>query len=165
MKSRVKIMALPLIKQGNIDGFNGINKADFKIKRGVYTTEDINEGEVVLILTGEYHHHPSRTTIQIGEKHIDSKMGGYINHSCDPNTMILCHIRDMQLNERYVPIQVGIKGTLTSFIIGQPKPVVVANKKISKGTEITFNYKTTETLLAEPFKCKCGAEKCVGYIE
>jgi hypothetical protein len=165
MKSRVEVKALPLVKQGNIQGFNGIHKDDFRTNYGVYTNEDINEGEIVLILTGEYKHHPSRATIQIGEKHIDSAIGGYINHSCDPNTMILCRLRDMQLRERYVPIQVGIKGTLTSFIIGQPMPVVVASKKIFKGAEITFDYKTTETLLAEPFKCKCGAENCVGYIE
>ncbi len=158
MQSRVEVQLNEIDK-----GFPGVSAEDFHY--GVYATEDIKEGEVVLILTGKYLHHPNRTSIEIGEKHLDSPIGGYINHSCDPSCVILCHLRDMQLNERYVPIKVGIKGTLTSFIIGQPKPVVVAQKTIFKGQEITFDYKTTETLLAEPFECKCGAKNCKGYIE
>lgn len=42
---------------------------------------------------------------------------------------------------------------------------IVAFKCIEAGDEITIDYKRTETTLAEPFDCKCGAKNCRGRIE
>ena len=182
MKSKVQ---MEVINPEIITGYNGINEKDFLLAQakmtdlnydgnypetknplyhGVVAKQNINQGEVVLELTGEWKHKPSRTTIQVGEKHIDSKIGGYVNHSCEPTCAVLVKIKDMTFKEQYVPWRVGVKGTLTSMIIGEPKPVMVAVKPILKGEEITFNYNQTEECLAEPFDCMCGSEKCMGKI-
>lgn len=166
--------------------FNGIKETDFALEQakitdlnydgnypapvvdrifyGVYAKEDINEGEVVHELEGIWQHEPTRHTIQFREKHLDSAIGGYINHSCDPTCSILIRITDMSFKQQYVPAYVNVKGSLTSMIISEPTPVVVANKQIFAGQEITFNYNTTEDLMKEPFNCACGSENCIGKV-
>ena len=42
---------------------------------------------------------------------------------------------------------------------------LVAWKCIAAGEEITIDYKRTETKLAAPFDCECGAKNCRGRIE
>ena len=166
--------------------FNGIKEKDFGLEQakitdlnydgnypapvvdrifyGVYAKEDFSEGHLIHELEGTWRHKPTRHSIQIGEKHLDSAIGGYLNHSCDPNASILIQLQDMSFKKQYVPSYVGVKGTLTSMIISNPKPVVVANKPIFAGQEITFNYNSTEDLMAEPFDCNCGSENCLGKI-
>ena len=191
MKSKVTVK---IMNPETVTGYNGINEKDFLLAQakmtdlnydgnypvskveetgdfthsplyhGVVAEQNIEQGEVVLELTGEWKHKPSRTTIQLGEKHIDSGIGGYVNHSCEPTCAVLVRIKDMTFKEQFVPWKVGIKGTLTSMIIGEPKPVLVAVKPILKGEEVTFNYNQTEECLAEPFDCICGSEKCMGKI-
>ena len=131
---------------------------------GTFAKEDFKEGQVVHTLTGDWLHKPTKATIQFGEKHLDSAIGGYINHSCKPNCTILIQLKDMSFIEQYVPAYVGIKGTLTSMIISNPRPVVVANQPIFTGQEITFDYNTTEDIMAEPFECLCGSTDCKGTI-
>jgi hypothetical protein len=41
---------------------------------------------------------------------------------------------------------------------------VVARRDIDAGEGITFNYNTTEYVLAEPFNCKCGSALCMGTV-
>ena len=146
-------------------GFNGLKEEDFTHPMyGVFANEDIREGGVVHVLGGTWIHKPNRASIQIGEKHLDSPIGGYVNHSCEPNCMLIIQLQDMGFRNRYVPMNVGIKGTLTSMIISNPKPVLVAKQPIFKGSEITFDYNTTEDLLAQPFKCTCNTQSCIEYI-
>lgn len=42
---------------------------------------------------------------------------------------------------------------------------IVAFKCIDPGEQITIDYKRTETKLAAPFDCDCGAKNCKGRIE
>lgn len=42
---------------------------------------------------------------------------------------------------------------------------IVAWKCIEPGEEIRIDYKRTETKLAAPFDCECGAKNCIGRIE
>lgn len=41
---------------------------------------------------------------------------------------------------------------------------VIALRNIAQGDGITFNYNTTEYDMAEPFRCHCGSELCVGKV-
>jgi hypothetical protein len=42
---------------------------------------------------------------------------------------------------------------------------LIALRPIAPGEEITIDYKATETELAAPFQCNCGAPNCAGWIE
>jgi hypothetical protein len=41
---------------------------------------------------------------------------------------------------------------------------LVARRAIAAGEEITFDYTTTEAAMAEPFRCGCGAARCLGEV-
>jgi hypothetical protein len=41
---------------------------------------------------------------------------------------------------------------------------LVALRDLAPGTEITFDYNTTEWELADPFPCHCGGVHCVGTV-
>ena len=99
--------------------------------RGLFAHRVFNKGEIILMLKGNHFLKPSRTSIQVGkDKHVENYEGGLINHHCNPSANIL--------------------------IIPDVEPaIVVANKTIFKGEEITFDYETTEIEMAEPFKCAC----------
>ena len=63
-------------------------------------------------------------------KHFEDDIGRYLNHHCNPNSNIV--------------------------VIPDVEPsLVVSNKPIFEGEEITFDYETTESEMAEPFKCAC----------
>jgi hypothetical protein len=49
-------------------------------------------------------------------------------------------------------------------IVDVTKWEVRAAVPIVKGHPITFFYPSTEWEMAQPFKCQCGAEKCLGVI-
>ena len=122
---------------------------------GLYATENLSVGSKVIKLYGTYNKKPSRGTIQIGERHLDSPYGSYINHKCSANTMLMIAISNLDGKEGLVPWYSRINGTLTSMTIGNPYPVLVATTLISAEDEITFNYNHSESLLANPFKCSC----------
>lgn len=42
---------------------------------------------------------------------------------------------------------------------------IVAFSCIERGEQITIDYKRTETQLAQPFDCECGAKNCIGRVE
>ena len=113
------------------------------LARGLFANEFISKNKIVLYLEGNYFPKPSRTSIQVGkDKHIESYEGGFINHHCDSNAEIRIHedFIGRNLSNRTQPSLVAL---------------VVAKKDIWPGDEITFDYETTETELAEPFKCDC----------
>lgn len=122
---------------------------------GVYAIEDLPLGSKVMKLYGKYVKEPSKYTIQIGERHLDSAYGSRVNHSCSANTMLMIAINTLDGEEGLVPWYSRINGTLTSMVIGNPYPVLVATTAISIEDEITFNYNHSESILANPFKCSC----------
>ena len=99
--------------------------------KGLFSNRTFNKGEIVLLLKGNHFPFPTRTSIQVGkDKHIENYEGGHINHHCNPNANII--------------------------IIPDVEPaLVVSNKSIFEGEEITFDYETTESEIAEPFQCNC----------
>ena len=122
---------------------------------GLYATVDLPAGSIVVKLHGKYSNKPTRASIQVGERHIHSAYGGYVNHHCEANTLLMIAIKNLDGQQSVVPWYSRISGTLTSMAIGNPYPVLVATTLIPSGTQINFNYNHSESLLAEPFICDC----------
>ena len=105
--------------------------------QGLFAIENFTNGNIVLVLAGNYFPYPTRTSIQIGDQHLEHYEGGHVNHHCDPNAKVI------------VP-------NFTS-------PFLVAIKNIEPEEEITFDYENTEEELVSPFKCECHGKLIVGY--
>jgi SET domain-containing protein len=89
--------------------------------KGVFATIPYKAGDLVFILSGPIHDHPTRETIHIGnDRHIYDEYGKFINHS-------------------FVP---------TIRIEGER---VVAATDIFIGDELCFNYNETELKMSSPF--------------
>lgn len=102
-----------------------------------YSTISISKGEIIFPLKGESLRSPNKYTIQLSESyHIIPKYGKYVNHSCMPNTYIDFENKCMR-----------------------------ALMDIHPNEEITFNYNTSEYIMADPFKCKCGSLNCIREIK
>jgi len=122
----------------------------YKIKQiekghlGLFATEDIRNGAIILYLTKDstYLPYPTRTSIQVENRHLEHYEGGCTNHSCNPNAKVVVHPNFQGANP-VSPWEMGLAVLL------------VAKKDILSGEEITFDYETTETEMAEPFKCNC----------
>ena len=110
---------------------------------GLFANQQIEKGNIILMLRGNKLSTPTKTSIQIGDKqHLEDPKGGFINHHCNPNAEINIHSSFVGSN----PFSRSETNTTA---------LVVAKKTISKGDEITFNYETTEEKLAFPFLCDC----------
>ena len=113
-----------------------------KDMKGLFANQPFTKGSLVLILQGEKFSNPSRTSIQIQNKHIEDPNGGYMNHHCDPNV-------EVKINSNFVG------SNLVSQCETNQVVLVTAKRNIEKGDEITFDYETTEEKLTHPFKCSC----------
>ena len=128
----------------------------YKIKKiderhlGLFATENVKEGTVILWLSTDstYLPHPTRTSIQVGNLHLEHYEGGCTNHNCNPNAKVLGVMWGLDMNTHYIPFEAFAKSSKLN-------PVLVASKDILDGEEITFDYETTEEELAEPFQCSC----------
>jgi hypothetical protein len=80
---------------------------------------------------------PTYQTIQISayQHIIEDSLFLFLNHSCNPNVFV----------------------DTAAFAI-------YALRDIEPQQELTFFYPSTEWQMAEPFKCHCGAENCLGFI-
>ena len=125
--------------------------------RSLFAATDIGRRELILNLRGIWHPYPTRTSIQVGSNHLESEVGACINHSCKPNAEVLCVIYSMDPRDKphFVPESAFHKSATR-------RPVLVSNRKIGKGEEITFDYNTTEDVLANPFKCNCCGKEIKG---
>ena len=113
---------------------------------GLFASRDIDVGKIILVLKGNYFNEPTRTSIQIGSRHLEHFEGGYINHHCEPSAEIVVNSRE----------HAG-QGTI--------EPLVLAKRDIMKGEEVTFDYMTTEEVMSEPFNCKCHGTLIEGWNE
>jgi SET domain-containing protein len=94
---------------------------------------ELTEDDLLLWLEDDLSSVPTRTSIQIDEhNHIESFEAGKMNHHCDPNTEIRIEL---------------IREEIQAW--------VVAIRDINRWEEITFDYETTESELANPFQCSC----------
>jgi len=133
-----------------VDEFQETPAVEIKDKegcKGIFAKENISNDTVIFFLKGKITRRPTRYTIQIGNnRHLaspairkaDDEMDYcwlYLNHNCEPNGYI--NIDELTFRAR---------------------------RDIAAGDEITFNYLTTESELAAPFNCTCGATTCFGLI-
>lgn len=113
---------------------------------GLFASRPLKKGEFIVVLKGREVRgadekddgaETAPNLIGIGrDLWLDSPLGNYLNHSCDPSA--------------------GIKGTRTLYAL----------RSLKQDDEITIDYSTTEidmkwTLHAS---CKCGAKGCRGTI-
>ena len=114
--------------------------------RAVLAAERIEAGVVVLHVKGRIVASPDRYSIQVGR---DRHLAG------PPDLPPEESVADYGwrfLNHSCEPNAV-LRG---SFL--------VALKDIPEGSEVTFDYNTTEWEMAHPFPCACGAPGCVGTV-
>lgn len=75
-------------------------------------------------------------TIEISpDQHVLEDYLAKINHSCDP-----------------------------TIIVDTENRVCIAARDIEPEEDLTFFYPSTETVIARPFKCLCGAHNCIDYV-
>jgi len=105
--------------------------------RGLRTERGFRRGEVVCpIPATARHRRPERTTVQLDEStHAEVGILTSMNHSCDPNVRL-----------------------------DTSRMLVVAERDIAPGEELTYFYPSTEWDMAEPFECGCGSRDCLGVI-
>jgi len=66
-----------------------------KIKRikgdysGLFASQQIDKNQLILVLDGNGFDVPTRTSIQVRDKHIEDVNGGFMNHHCDPSAVIV----------------------------------------------------------------------------
>ena len=68
---------------------------------GIYSTALYHINDVVYTLSGEISSTPTRTSIEIGpNRHIEDKLGIYINHSFKPSCRIIngCVVAEKEIN-------------------------------------------------------------------
>lgn len=105
---------------------------------GVFTSEAISAGELLLVLAPVFLDHPERHTIQVDERVHQSGTGhldAFLNHACAPSTIF-----DFERLE------------------------LRAARPLAAGEEVNFNYLSSEWDLDSPFTCQCGAPGCHGLI-
>ena len=112
---------------------------DVSLGKMVIATQPCRRGDTIAVIYGTIRETPTYQTIQIGNrKHLmcngDAR---FLNHSCSPNTEI----------------------SIVNDVI-----YLIASIDIYEGTELTFDYETTEERLAVPFTCQCKSFMCRGYI-
>jgi len=134
---------------------------------GVYADQDIPEGELVINLLKDctWRNAPTRTSIQLGEKHMESAIGGFVNHHCEPNARVLLAIMSFDGKVNLIPPYVMVKGTISSIIFASPTPWIVSTRFIEKGEQIFIDYNETEHKLANPFECSCHGRLIKGKYE
>jgi hypothetical protein len=81
---------------------------------------------------------PTRHSLQVGEEQhalLAPRCLRYINHSCDPNSFL------------------DVKGHQ-----------LVTLCPVAPGAELTVFYPATDWEMHAPFTCRCGSDRCLGWI-
>jgi len=113
---------------------------------GVFARRALAAGDSILDIEGERVPEPTRHSIQLGlDLHIECA------NAIDAEDM-RARFPWRFLNHRCEP---------NAIVVGR---TLVAHRAIAAGEEITFDYTTTEAAMAEPFRCGCGAARCLGEV-
>lgn len=113
--------------------------------RGVFTTEPIASGEVILCFKGAVFdiddiRDELGLYIQVGPREFQYSSGDiddFVNHSCEPNS---------------------------GYRVLENIACLVAIEPIAAGAEITYDYSTTMMGGFYEMNCKCGAKTCRGRV-
>ncbi|HEY4506496.1 MAG TPA: SET domain-containing protein [Candidatus Paceibacterota bacterium] len=117
---------------------------------GVITKKSFNKGEVIFSVKGPVLSQPTKYSFSVGiDKHIDPlrddgsfDFGHYLNHSCDPNTII------------------RVVNSDTS-----PHIEIVARRDIKSGEELAFDYASSEyNPTTSKTSCLCKTDTCRGVM-
>ncbi len=106
---------------------------------GIFTTRKIKKGEVFYkVPLRTIYKEPKSRCAYIGNGRFvsDERVLNWVNHSCEPNTIL------------------DIKKKI---------PTLKAKRDITVGEEITCNYNLTE-INGVKIQCKCGNKKCKGFF-
>ncbi|MFN9078403.1 MAG: SET domain-containing protein-lysine N-methyltransferase [bacterium] len=114
---------------------------------GLFATRDIAHGECILEIHGTIQRSPTRYSIQIGaDEHIE----------CQES------LPDAEMRVRFPWRFLNHCCEPNCSIAGR---TLVARGAIRSGDQLTFDYTTTEAMMAEPFECKCGAPGCLRRVQ
>lgn len=130
---------------------------------GVFAAEDIPAGSPILDLFPVAPlASPTRYTLQLSEhahvRHEDLQWSAFLNHSCDGNV----RLSFPAFPAGGLPSDPEAQRSLWD---GSRCLSVVTTRAIRRDEEVTFDYCTTEWVMAEPFDCACGKSGCRGRIE
>ena len=105
--------------------------------RGLRTDRGFQRGDVLCrIPCTARRDRPARHTVQVDAiTHVEVGVLSTMNHSCDPS----------------VRLDTG-------------RMLVITERDIARGEEITYFYPSTEWDMAVPFECRCGSRNCVGVV-
>ena|SRR5687768_14859810 len=105
--------------------------------RGLKTDRGFRSGDVLCrIPCTARRGRPTRHSVQVdATTHIDVGFLSTLNHSCEP-----------------------------SVRLDASRMLVVAERDIAPGDELTYFYPSTEWDMAKPFACRCGSPNCLGVI-
>ena len=106
-----------------------------KIK-GCFSKASFKKGQIVFKFNPRYTKKRTRTSIQVGNLHIEDDIGQYLNHNCSPNTCV----------------------------VNENDPKLIAINDISIGDELTFDYNSSEDEIHYVFKCNCHGKEIVGKL-
>ncbi|EER28444.1 hypothetical protein D8B26_004792 [Coccidioides posadasii str. Silveira] len=76
----------------------------------------------------------------------------YCNHSCDPNVRFVTST--LTTNSK-TELETPVAGVLEVWSL----------RDIPAGEELRFFYPSTEWEMSQPFRCSCGAEDCLGWVD
>ena len=99
---------------------------------GLFSKQYIEKDALILSLGEPTKQQPTRTSIQINNKHVEHPLGAYINHNCEPSSYV-----DSENSQ------------------------ILARKDIQPNEEVTIDYMQTESKMAEPFYCNCCKGKLI----
>ncbi|MCY1066666.1 SET domain-containing protein [Nannocystis sp. RBIL2] len=106
--------------------------------RGVFATEAIAAGELLIAVAHVFVAEAGQYTIQLDDDRHQAGTGeidDFLNHACEPNAAL-----------------------------DAERLCFVAVRPLASGDEVTFNYLTSEWDMAAAFECRCGAQRCFGTI-
>jgi hypothetical protein len=98
--------------------------------------EPLRRGALIFTISGRRAIQSYRSVQVAQAMHIeDPRLLAYMNHSCDPNT-----------------------------ILDTARRIVFALRDVSAGEELTFFYPSTEWQMVRPFRCLCGSQECIRLV-
>lgn len=117
---------------------------------GVFTKKSFKKNQEIFLIKGPIKNKPSIYSFSVDlNRHIeplkengDFDFGHYLNHSCNPNTIIRVIDENNQI----------------------PYLKVIARRNIKKSEELNFDYATLEYSTVTNSSCKCNEKNCRGTI-
>ncbi|TWT34003.1 hypothetical protein KOR34_38390 [Posidoniimonas corsicana] len=134
---RIYPRSLPVIPdEPQAEDFRVIDVDDHR-GQGVEVLRGYRAGELLFRMNGVLRDYVTQFTLQVGpNQHLDDPyVAGKVLHSCDPNCRLDPSTR------RYLAV-----------------------RDIEPGELLTMDYDLTEDYLFKAFECRCGADRCRGYV-